>query len=263
VLSQNVRYGDDPNGNSVKERTTRFKALLDEYKPDLIGTQEVTFEWLTYLRTLEGYAVVGSSRAGHKSFSEEWSAIMYSTERFVLMDSDTFWLSKTPDKVSAVDNSLCKRICTWAELYDRYTGETVIMANTHLDHGSTDVRVVQANYLLLNLRKRLAERFDNCNEYLTGDFNFTVNSTPYFTITGGKFVDAHKSALEDKSTVGGSYHGYEDHNSEIDFCFYKGKETVLSYEIISKKYVGEMDTEPGFVSDHYGVITVFERKGTQ
>ena len=43
----------------------------------------------------------------------------------------------------------------------------------------------------------------------------------------------------------------------------KGEETVLSYEIISKKYIGEMDTEPGFVSDHYGVITVFERKGVQ
>ena len=260
VLSQNVRCADDEGNNSVKERTTRFKALLDEYKPDLVGTQEVTMEWLLYLRSIEGYEVIGSSRDGHRSMSGEWSAIMYNSERFVLMDSDTFWLTDTPDKVSAVKNSGCRRICTWAELFDRYTGETIIMANTHLDHLATDVRVTQANYLLLNLRKRLAERYEECRIYLTGDFNCTPNSTPYFTVTNCNFVDAHTVALEDISTVTGSFHGYGEHNSEIDFCFFKGEETVLSYEIISKKYIGEMDTEPGFVSDHYGVITVFERK---
>ena len=260
VLSQNVRCADDPNGNSVDERTTRLKALIDEYKPDLIGTQEVTYKWFQYLDSIEGYDIVGSSRAGHGSTAEEWSAVMYNSERFVLLDSDTFWLTKNPDLVGAVENSGCKRICTWAELYDRYTGEIIIMANTHLDHLSEDVRSLQAQYLLKNLRKRLVERYDECTIYLTGDFNCKNSATSYYSITAGGFVDSRIVAAEDLSEVKGTYHAYGEHNTEIDFCFYKGKQNVLSYEIISKKYLGEMDTEPGYVSDHYGVFVVFERK---
>ena len=260
ILSQNVRCSNDPDNNSVDERTTRFKALLDEYKPDVIGTQEVTFKWLTYLRSIEGYAVVGFSRAGRTSTSEEWSAIMYSTERFVLLDSDTFWLTETPDKVSMTKGALCRRICTWAELFDRYTGETIIMANTHLDHSNNTVRSTQTQYLLMHLRKRLGDRFNQNKVYLTGDFNCTNTSTPYLAVELVGFVDTRKAALEDRSNVKGTFHDYGQSDREIDFCFSKGEESVLSYEIISKKYMGEMDSEPGFVSDHYGVMVVFERK---
>lgn len=260
ILSQNVRYADDEGNNSVKERTTRFKALLDEYKPDLVGTQEVTMEWLLYLRSIEGYEVIGSSRDGHRSMSGEWNAIMYNTERFVLMDSDTFWLTETPDKTSMTEGALCRRICTWAELFDRYTGETIIMANTHLDHSNNTVRATQTQYLLMHLRKRLGDRFTQNKVYLTGDFNCTNTSTPYLTVELVGFVDTHKAALEDRSNVKGTFHDYGQSDREIDFCFSKGEEAVLSYEIISKKYMGEMDSEPGFVSDHYGVMVVFERK---
>ena len=263
VLTQNVRYADDPNGNSVKERTTRFGALLDEYKPDLVGTQEVTVEWYNYLSSLENYALIGSSKTGRKAESGEWNVIMYNVDRFVVMDSDTFWLTDTPDRVSQVKNASGVRICTWAELYDRYTGETIIMANTHIDHKNTDVRVQQLNYLFKHLRKRLFERYEDCRIYLTGDFNCAVNSRPYMIATTSKFVDTRAVTLEDNSKGKVSFHGYNGQEYMFDYCFFKGDDTVLSYEIITKNYIGEMDTEPGFVSDHYGVISVFERKATK
>ena len=71
ILSQNVRCADDEGGNTVLQRTTRLKGLIDEYKPDIIGTQETTFEWRQYLRTLKEYAVVGSSRNGHTATTGE------------------------------------------------------------------------------------------------------------------------------------------------------------------------------------------------
>ena len=263
VLSQNVRCADDEGGNTVEQRKTRLKALIDEYKPDLIGTQETTFEWYIYLRSIKTYGIVGSSRNGHRESSGEWSAVMYNKERFVLMDSDTFWVTSTPDEPSFTENAKCRRICTWAELFDRYTGETIIMANTHLDHSNDTVRTSQAGYLVYHLKNRLKERFTNCTVYLTGDFNCKNTSKPYETIiNNGGFVDARKVALEDKSVVNGTYHNYGTKESEIDFCFYKGDEVVLEYEIISQKYISEGETEPGFVSDHYGVIVVFERKAT-
>lgn len=260
ILTQNVRYADDPDGNSVKERTTRFKALIDEYRPHVIGTQEVTFEWYNYLESIEGYALVGESKTGKQGDDGDWNLIMYDVERFVLMDSDTFWLTKTPDKVSKVDGSSVMRICTWAELFDRYTGETIIVANTHIDNKSTDVRALQLNYLLRHLRTRLFERYEDCRIYVTGDFNCLVDSRPYAVMLNGGFVDSRTVTLEDISTVNASYHGYNGQEYMFDYCFFRGEDTVLSYEIISKNYIGEMDTEPGYVSDHYGVITVFERR---
>lgn len=261
ILSQNVRCNDDEGGNTVLQRTTRLKGLIDEYQPDIIGTQETTFEWYKYLRSLEGYAIVGSSRNGHKKTSGEWSAILYNTERFVLMDSDTFWLTDTPDEVGSVENSLCRRICTWAELFDRYTGETFIMANTHLDHSTDTVRRTQAAYLIGNLKKRLGDRYNSHTIYLTGDFNCKPETSPYEAIIRGGFADSRDVAAEDVSVVSGSYHAYGQKESEIDFCFFKGEETVLRYEIISKNYISEGESEPGFVSDHYGVMATFKKEG--
>lgn len=261
ILSQNVRCNDDEGGNTVLQRTTRLKGLIDEYQPDIIGTQETTFEWYKYLRSLEGYAIVGSSRNGHKKTSGEWSAILYNTERFVLMDSDTFWLTDTPDEVGSVENSLCRRICTWAELFDRYTGETFIMANTHLDHSTDTVRRTQAAYLIGNLKKRLGDRYNSHTIYLTGDFNCKPETSPYEAIIRGGFADSRDAAAEDVSVVSGSYHAYGQKESEIDFCFFKGEETVLQYEIISKNYISEGESEPGFVSDHYGVMATFKKEG--
>ena len=261
ILSQNVRCNDDEGGNTVLQRTTRLKGLIDEYQPDIIGTQETTFEWRRYLRTLKDYAFVGSSRNGHNSSTGEWSAIMYKKDRFVMLDSDTFWLTDTPDEVGSVENSLCRRICTWVELFDRYTGETFIMANTHLDHSTDTVRRTQAAYLIGNLKKRLGDRYNSHTIYLTGDFNCKPETSPYEAIIRGGFADSRDAAAEDVSVVSGSYHAYGQKESEIDFCFFKGEETVLRYEIISKNYISEGESEPGFVSDHYGVMATFKKEG--
>ena len=263
ILTQNVRYADDPNGNSVKERTTRFGALLEEYSPDIVGTQEVTYEWYQYLKTLDKYELVGSSKSGQEDENGDWNLIMYDAERFVLMDSETFWLSATPEIVSKIDGPSVIRICTWAELFDRYTGETIIMVNTHIDHTNTNYRVQQLHHLFAHLNDKLAERYDECRIYMTGDFNAVEDSRPHMLMENFEFVDSRSVAREDKSTVNVTCHEYFEGEEQwvFDYCFFKGEDTVLSYEIISKNYAGEMDTEPGFVSDHYGVIAVFERKG--
>ena len=261
ILTQNLRFADDPNGNSVKERTTRFGALLDEYSPDLVGTQEVTFEWYQYLRSLKKYALAGSSKSGKEDADGDWNLIMYDVDRFALIKSDTFWLSSTPDEVSKIEGATVARICTWVQLFDRYTGEVLIVANTHIDHRKTDNRVKQLEYLIEHLRHRLKDNYDGCRIYITGDFNCLVDSRPHMTMTDSGFVDSRFVALEDRSTVNASFHGYGAEEYLFDYCFFKGEDSVLSYEIISKNYAGEMDTEPGFVSDHYAVMAVFERKG--
>lgn len=42
VITFNIRYTDDPNGNSIAERAPRLKKVIDGRDPDLIGFQECT-----------------------------------------------------------------------------------------------------------------------------------------------------------------------------------------------------------------------------
>ena len=256
VLSQNLRCADDPNGNSISDRKPRFRELFLEYRPDLVGTQETTAAWNSYLKAISNYAekktdlgeygLVGCSREGREATNGEWNTIMYSKTRFELLDSDTTWLSYTPNEASAVEGSLCKRICTWALLKDKLTGETIIFANTHLDHGTDEVRSRQMTILM----DYLADRIGQYPFYLTGDFNCYVDSEAYATVTD-RLSDSHQTVWTDLSTVQNTYHAYtEEGRSEIDFVFHNDSTTPIRYEIVSKSY-------GGFVSDHYGVFVEF------
>ena len=254
VITQNVRGFDDPDGNTIQKRSVRFQQLLEEYRPDLIGTQEYNLTWNINWNKMAGkegsicaeYGMVGCSREGRDTKSGEFNVIFYRLDRFELLDSDTTWLSDTPDRPSAVENSLCRRICTWALLKDKLTGETILYANTHLDHSTDEVRSAQATILM----DYLAERIGEYPFYLTGDFNCYVNSLPYTTVTD-RLQDSHKTAWTDESTVTRTYHGYTEYGGgEIDFVFHNDKTTAVNYEIISTSY-------GGVVSDHFGVYVEF------
>ncbi len=256
ILSQNLRFTDDPDGNAIGDRSPRFRQLVMEYQPDLIGTQETTASWNSKLKSLSNYlnrytdlgeyGMVGCSREGREAKDGEWNTILYRKDRFELLDSDTTWLSDTPTEASAIEGSLCKRICTWALLKDKQTGETILFANTHLDHGSDEVRSAQMDILM----DYLADRIGEYPFYVTGDFNCNVDSIPYNTATS-RLADSHKTTWTDLSAETRTYHAYkESGGSEIDFIFHNDKTTPVSYEIISKGY-------DGYVSDHYGVIAEF------
>ena len=256
ILSQNLRCMDDPNGNAIGDRSPRFRQLVVEYRPDLIGTQETTSGWNAKLKSLSNYlrrytdlgeyGMVGCSREGREATDGEWNTILYRKDRFELLDSDTTWLSTTPNEASFVEGALCKRICTWALLKDKQSGETILFANTHLDHSNDQVRSVQMDILMAYLEDRIGQY----PFYVTGDFNCFVDSIPYNTATA-KLADAHKTTWIDHSTDTRTYHAYkESGGGEIDFIFHNDKTTPVQYEIISKDY-------EGYVSDHYGVIAEF------
>ena len=248
VLSQNLRSGDDPDGNSIRERQPRFAELVNTYEPDLIGTQETTFGWNVYLKRVFGeeYAFVGCSREGRDATDGEWNTILYRKDRFALVDSDTFWLTATPQTVSAVSGAKCKRICTWALLRELESGVTVLFCNTHLDHSNDTVRGTQAEYLIAGLQEFVGKY----PIFLTGDFNAQNTSAPYQTIKK-VFADAHQKAKKRNTKVSYTFHGYGKSQKEIDFVFFDPAFAV------PQEYCVVSDDFGGFVSDHYGILTDF------
>ena len=260
VLSQNMRYTSDPDGNSIGQRNQRFHQLMMEYRPDLVGMQEVTAQWVQNLKRvtrdtnklggdLPEYGMVTCFREGPDASNGEAQTILYSLERFEHLDSGVIWLTDTPDVPSKLEGGSYNCVLTWALLKDKRTGETIVYANTHLEHtfANEHIRVAQMGYILDFLEK-YREQYP---VYVSGDFNFKPDSSPYMVATE-VLMDSHDTAWQNLSTVDYTYHDYErDPDKRIlDHIFYNDETTPIRYEIISKLY-------DGFVSDHYGVIVEF------
>ena len=55
ILSFNIRYCDDPNGNAISERAPRLYCVTEPYEADVIGFQEYyTPRWETYIQQYYG-----------------------------------------------------------------------------------------------------------------------------------------------------------------------------------------------------------------
>ena len=251
VMSQNVRCADDGGQNNIVDRKKRLKQLVEDYSPDLLGTQEVTKTWMGIFEEYFGeeYGMIGCSRDGENATSGEWNTILYKKSRFDLVSSGTFWLTDTPDKPSFTDDALCRRICTWAILKDKVANREIMFCNTHLDHSNDTVRGAQAEILM----DFIEDYVGTYPIFLTGDFNTTYGKEPYLEVTK-TLVDSHRQAAVDVSDVKGTFHNYGTPGKEIDFCFYTGQlASAVAYRILSDDY-------DGFVSDHYGVISYFRYK---
>ncbi len=271
VISYNIWVG---GGTDTTMRADILRDVIDRYRPDSIGMQEVTLAWLAAFEDFafnDSYAGVGEGR----SDSYEACLIYYRTDKYELVDSGTFWLSDTPDvKGSSYAEALYPRICTWVHLRDRVTGFEYVHVNTHLDHlgggkGGNELRGKQAEVLLEFVRQ-----LGDMPMVMTGDFNTTPSDgkgslhPAYAYITGyesfeaadgtavkGAFMDARVNAETtvpaDKTATMTKYYEEGGNSSypPIDYQFYIPTYFApLSYET----FIFERDGVP--ISDHLALI---------
>lgn len=239
IMSFNIRYGE------YDSRATIVPEVISDYKPDSVGIQECTFDWAITLGTLlDGYSFVGVGRdTGNLSPScGEISAVLYRTEKYDLIDSGTFWLSETPDKVSFGWDAACRRICTWAILQNKETGEQYAHVNTHLDHVGYEARK-NGTQLVVDFAKSF-----EMPVVVTGDFNYEKGCDFYNGIIASGLSDTQD--LAEDTMTGKTYHGYNggEEGLPIDFIFVNNKITDVSkYRILTTKYYKQ------YTSDHYPI----------
>ncbi len=271
VISYNIWVG---NGTNTTVRADILRDVIDTYKPDSIGMQEVNLAWKATFETFvfnDSYAGVGEGR----SDAYEACLLYYRTDKYELVDSGTFWLSDTPDKKgSSFAEALYPRICTWAHLRDRVTGFEYVHVNTHLDHlggskGGNELRGKQAEVLL-----EFVNKFGDLPMVMTGDFNSNPSNSKgelhpaYAYITGaasfeatdgssltGGFADARVNADQtvpaDKTATMTKYYeeGGDPTYPPIDYHFYTPSHFhPLSYDT----FIFERDGIP--LSDHLALI---------
>ena len=244
--------------NSVAKRQPRIKEIYKKYLPDLIGTQETTLIWKNYLtEALPEYGVVGEARDDYEGNGEH-CVILYRKEKFDLVKTETFALSESGEFGSLGWGEEYPRICNYAVLRDKESGEQIAFFNTHL----ALLDDARANMLKLIFTKI---KEIGLPTILTGDFNTSENTESYNLclelLDDIKFIAA-------KTENGYTWHAYEEENlpesekhtryngSPIDYCMCsKGVFDAESYEIIRDK---ASDGNP--ISDHYPVIVKLSLK---
>ena len=201
VMSFNIRYGTANDGdNSWPKRDHLVMRVFRDRDAQIVGVQEALAFQLDEITTeFPHYAVIGVGREDGKT-KGEYSAILYDTRRFAVDTSGTFWLSDTPEIVASTSwgNSIT-RICTWARLIDRGSGEALYIYNAHYDHRSQDSREMSSQLIL----DRIASRAHDDPVVLMGDFN-AGESNPAITalLNNPDLTHTYRSLHPDETTVG-------------------------------------------------------------
>lgn len=243
VMSFNIRC-TDVGVLTAEDRYYMIEQTIEKGRPDSLGVQEATPEWMTYLGdALEDYDYVGVGRDNGKD-EGEYSAVFYLKDKYTAVDSGTFWLSDTPDEVSKGWGADCYRICTWVILEDKETGVQYVHMNAHFDYANDEVRYNSADLIL-----EKAKEFGDIPVAYTADMNFSEDSEYFeYMLSDGYFVNT--KTLADDTMDYLTYHDRKPdthENSKIDFVMVNDKFDAVAYRVVTAGIDGV------YVSDHFPV----------
>jgi endonuclease/exonuclease/phosphatase family metal-dependent hydrolase len=254
AMTFNIRYGLAEDGeNHWNKRSGLVIDSIVNQSADVIGIQEALRFQLDELNSaLPIYAEIGVSRSG--GINEEYSAIFYRSDRFILDDKEfgTFWLSDTPSVPSMHWGNDYLRICTWARLIDKASGQAFYIYNTHLDHRSLLSREKSVR-LITNVIQTRSYRDPFV---LMGDFNAGENSASIEYILGENgtysspipMVDSYRVVHADEKLVG-TFNGFvgDADGEKIDYIFVETDVIIINADII------RTNTNGRYASDHFPV----------
>lgn len=254
VMSYNVRYANENDGeNSWSLRKDYITSQIKYYEPDILGVQEAVLEQLEYfLQGLEGYKYVGVGRDDGKA-KGEFSAIFYDTTQFKVQEQNTFWLSKTPEKVSVGWDAAMERVCTYALFEKKETDEKFWVFNSHFDHIGERARVESAKLIMSKINELNVK---NLPVIFMGDLNLEPETSGVKHIA--EEMNDSKATIRFAFGPEGTFNGFkfcEPAKRRIDYIF-TSKENieVLKYAVITDS------KDLKYPSDHFPVMVALQLK---
>lgn len=245
IMSFNVRC-TNVGARGMKDRVPDVVTTIFNGMPDSLGVQEATPQWIDTLNEELGehYAYVGVGRDGEHD--GEYSAVFYLKDKYNVVDSGTFWLSETPDEISYGWDAVCRRICTWAILENKETGDKYIHMNSHFDHIGEEARSQSIKMIV-----EKSQEYKDIPAVFTADMNVPEGSKNYKEIADNSIFKDTKYTAENVD----AYITYHDrypqkHDGDvIDYCFANEGFEAINYGVVTEspsKY---------YVSDHFPVYT--------
>lgn len=255
VMSYNIRMNTESDGiNAWPHRKDHVAEMIgSKYLPGVAGLQEVLKGQLDDLQErLPEYAWVGQGRDDGKE-AGEFSPIFYNTNKFEVIEDQTFWLSETPEVPGSISwDAAITRVVTSARLKDRDTGREFYFLNTHFDHRGEQARIESAK-VMVDYISTLPE---DIPIIVTGDFNVPETSEAYAVMMGApNLFDARYASETEHQGPTATTNNWEEMRppeSRIDYIFIREGVRVLNHRILDDRY------DERFPSDHLPVIADVE-----
>lgn len=237
--------------NAWPLRKDFFASQIQFYEPDIFGIQEAMPNQVIDLEQLiSQYNQVGIGRDGLGK--GEASSIFYKKDGFKVLDTNTFWLSETPDIISKGWDAALNRVCTYALFNELINNRLFWVFNTHLDHQGEQSRL-KAIELILSKIKQINTQ--NLPVIFMGDFNLEPTDKAIKTIKN-VMDDARDITIQKPFGPIGTFNNFEFHKpvtKRIDYIFIskKSKLEVKKYAVLSDS------KDLKYPSDHFPVYVEF------
>ncbi len=233
AMTYNIRYSTPNDEENWWENRKEWVAdLIRFYEPDVFGIQEGLDSQVQFLDSaLSEYKFVGVGRDDGKK-AGEYSALFYKPDLVEVLDSGTFWLSETPDKVSVGWDASMERISTWAKLKIKRTGQEYFVFNAHLDHRGPESRL---NAVKLIYEIASEKNKDGLPLIVMGDLNATPHDPPIKYLSS---VMSDSRLISENPPYGpeGTFNGFDTSrplNDRIDHIFVNEMIKVQKYAVIT------------------------------
>ena len=263
VASFNLRhdsfFGAHSRVRSWDARRELVTRMIRESGAAIVGVQEMMPAMKEdILSRLRNYQAFGSGRT--RRLTDEHSAILVRNEGAKARFSDTFWLSKHPEKCgSRAYFSAFPRICTVCEVYVEEFGRTIRVFNTHFDHLCPPARTLSVR-IILDYMHRLNKR-EKLPAILMGDMNAHPDSKPIRILSENRhgYDDIRLTNIFSSPRAGevrNTYHGFKGRfkGSPIDYIF------VTEEFEVDQAYVDTSCENGQYPSDHYPLVAVLRLK---
>jgi len=254
IITYNIRYNTPSDKeNAWPNRRAEVINLLKLHKADIFSVQEALFDQIMDLKDgMTGFEYIGVGR-DDGNINGEFSAIYYNSSRYLLLESGTFWLSKTPKIPSKSWDAALNRICTWARFREKESQKTFYVFNTHFDHKGVKARKESA-VLILEKINGITDRRDPV--LLTGDFNLTPAEKPLVLIRQ-RLKDSRMVSQTVPQGPEGTFNNFDFTSkleSRIDYIFVNKLIEVNKYSVLTDSKDGR------YPSDHLPVLVQFQLK---
>ncbi len=249
LMTYNLRLSLASDGlNSWGHRRDFMVDQINFFAPDIMGTQEGLPGQVHYLKKhLKNYDYIGIGREGSDEKGEH-VAVFYNTSRFKVLRHHTFWLSKTPDRMSKGWDAAYLRICTYGLFQDKTTRKQFWVFNIHLDNKG---QVARRESVKLILKKITEINTRGLPVILMGDFN-SLPGSEVVREFGRYFYESRHISKAVPFGPEGTFNNFEfgeTRNQRIDYIMIEKKSPI-----IVKRYAVLRDSRNHeYPSDHFPV----------
>ena len=275
IMSANIRRKEkwwstskmDVGSHRWYNRAQYYLANIAEVKPDILGAQEVQPSQYEFLKKhLEGYDSVMTPRDDRGSRSES-CPIFYNSARFELLKSGTYWLSKTPDKMSKDWGAKEYRITTYVILRDKVTDLVITVFNAHPEWKVDEGRNEELQVLAEKVGEAMTETVSVGEAtrtvdkvVLLGDLNTykeEANNAGMEALACIEALLADSKDIANAAGIANAYYGFtfnnygiidpEDPQAGLDYIYLPNDAAVLDLGKVDKVYDGV------YPSDHFPI----------